>query len=202
MMQPETTTWQGGDGAVLGDPRVLEALVRRTADAPALGVLTLDSPELGLNELLGDRLAECGCRVWQPSIDSDGGDPDWSGELDQRFDRIVSAYLLHEVDLDTKVALCRCLADEQLMPDGRIVIGDLAFSSADERAAAIEAVETQPWVADEALPALAAAGLAGHYDQVTPAGGVFVLWRQARQPTASRRRRRQRSRSRPALAGV
>ena len=54
---------------------------------------------------------------------------DWPTELDHRFDRIVSAYVLHEFDLATKVKLLQGLTERHLAAKGRIVVGDIAFAT-------------------------------------------------------------------------
>ncbi|MDQ3693300.1 MAG: methyltransferase domain-containing protein [Chloroflexota bacterium] len=51
----------------------------------------------------------------------------WAALAGRRFSRIVSTYVLHEFDLRTKVQILQLLARDHLKPEGRIVIGDIAF---------------------------------------------------------------------------
>ncbi len=105
---------------------------------------------------------------------------EWPPELDRHFDRIVSAYVLHEFDLAAKVRLMRQLAEQRLAPDGFIVIGDIAFPTATARDQAHQRwanrwdEEEHYWAADEAILALRQAGLDATYVQVSSCGGVFV----------------------------
>ncbi len=106
---------------------------------------------------------------------------DWPAELERRFDRIVAAYVLHEFDLPTKVDLLRRLAKGHLAPDGRIVVGDIAFATTAVR----EQAHSQwadgwdegeyYWAADETADVCARAGLQVTYKQVSSCGGVFVI---------------------------
>jgi putative AdoMet-dependent methyltransferase len=106
---------------------------------------------------------------------------DWPGELERRFDRIVSAYVLHEFDLPTKVDLLRRLARGHLAPDGRIVVGDIAFATTGmrDRAHVMWAdgwdEEEDYWAADETAEACERAGFQVTYKQVSSCGGVFVI---------------------------
>jgi len=106
---------------------------------------------------------------------------EWPAELERRFDRIVSSYLFHEFGDATKVGLLRRLADRSLAPGGRIVVGDVAFPTARERAAArarwTEAWDDEEhyWAADEALAACRSAGMHVDHLQVSRCAGVFVV---------------------------
>lgn len=106
---------------------------------------------------------------------------DWHEELEQRFDRIVSAYFLHEYDLITKVAIIRRLVDNKLDPDGRIVIADISFPTVDIRQQARQRWEDlwddseHYWAADETHNALQRVGLQVNYHQISSCGGIYVL---------------------------
>lgn len=106
----------------------------------------------------------------------------WPAELPARFDRIVSAYVLHEFDLATKVALLGRLARQHLSVGGRIVIGDIAFpgrlarEAASRQWASLWDGDEHYWAADEVLAAFDAAGLAMDYRQASSCGGVFTVW--------------------------
>lgn len=88
------------------------------------------------------------------------------------FDRIVSAYVFHEFDLPTKVRLLVRLT-RLLGPGGLVVLGDLAFPNSEERDLAHQPrkevwdQDEHYWAADEALSALAKAGLRGEYRQIS-----------------------------------
>ena len=49
---------------------------------------------------------------------------DWPIDVDRHFDRVVSAYVLHEFDLESKVRLLRKLVCDHLIGGGRVVVGD------------------------------------------------------------------------------
>jgi putative AdoMet-dependent methyltransferase len=105
---------------------------------------------------------------------------EWPPSLARRFDRIVSSYVLHEFDLKTKVGILQRAA-AHLAPGGRIVIGDIAFRTVAEREAARDRWyerwddDEWYWAANEAVPALRAAGLNARHVQVSECGGVFVV---------------------------
>lgn len=103
----------------------------------------------------------------------------WPEELaGQRFQRIVSSYVLHEFDLTTKVKLIARLRCDHLTQGGRIVIGDVAFPNrqALEEAGADHWDEDEHyWEADKAIAACEKGGLAATYTQVSPCAGVFVV---------------------------
>ena len=106
----------------------------------------------------------------------------WPGELPLCFDRIVSAYVLHEFDLPTKVSTLERLA-QRLARDGRIVIGDVAFPTVVAREQARKRwrdrwdPDEHYWAADETRVACREAGLSLVYRQVSDCGGVFVVER-------------------------
>ncbi len=106
----------------------------------------------------------------------------WPDELPEQFDRIVSAYVFHEFDLETKLRLIGEL-NARLKPRGRLVIADIAFTTAEDREAAhrrwagLWNEDEYYWAADEAIAALANAGIGARYVQVSICGGVFVIHR-------------------------
>lgn len=97
-----------------------------------------------------------------------------------RFGAVVSTYVLHEFDMDTKVKLLTRMAS-LLGPGGRIVVGDISFGTV----AALNAAHEQwnevwdesehYWVAEEALPVLVEAGFRMRYTQVSFCGGIYTL---------------------------
>lgn len=102
-------------------------------------------------------------------------------ELRGPFDRIVSAYVFHEFDLSTKLAMLRRLAAHSLASGGRFVIGDISFPSTDVLSGAKarwhEAWDHDEfyWAADEALAALRALGWEADYEQISICAGVYVI---------------------------
>ena len=102
----------------------------------------------------------------------------WPLELNRPFDRIVSAYVFHHFALDEKIRILRGLLP-YLAPDGRIIIGDIAFQNAPAQekmkiGAGNEWEQEFYWLADESLPALQEAGIQAEYMQVSSCAGVFV----------------------------
>jgi putative AdoMet-dependent methyltransferase len=108
---------------------------------------------------------------------------DWPTELDHRFDRIVSAYVLHEFDLSTKVKLLQRLTERHLAAAGRIVIGDIAFPTSGARDQARKKwtrlwdEDEYYWAADEAADSCKSVGLQVTYKQISSCGGVFTIER-------------------------
>jgi len=106
---------------------------------------------------------------------------DWPMELQRPFDRVVSAYVLHEFDLETKVRLLHRIVAHHLTAGGRIVVADIAFPSVEDRTQASKQgadswdADEFYWAADEASAACARVGLQVAYKQVSSCGGVFTF---------------------------
>ena len=104
--------------------------------------------------------------------------------LSDRFDRIVSGYVLHEFEDAIKLRLIEDLADH-LADGGYILIGDIAFATKAEleecrRTWQSKWDETEHyWVAESIEPDLEKRGFAVEYEQVSFCGGVFSLHRVA-----------------------
>jgi putative AdoMet-dependent methyltransferase len=102
-------------------------------------------------------------------------------ELPRRFDRIVSTYVLHEFTLSEKVNLLYTLLHAHVSDGGRIVIGDVAFLSAEDREAAhrkwtdLWDEHEHYWAADETIAACTKHRLRIRYEQVSICGGVFEV---------------------------
>ncbi len=97
-----------------------------------------------------------------------------------RFNHIVSAYTFHHFPLEEKVELIQRLMTKRLLPGGVMVIGDIAFNDAAaedafKREAGDEWEQEYYWLANESLSALADAGLAAAYEQVSSCAGVYTL---------------------------
>jgi len=104
----------------------------------------------------------------------------WPPEFRRRYHAIVSAYTFHHFLLDEKVALARRLLADHLLPGGRLVIGDIAFPDAAAQDAARRRLgdewdEEYYWLADDALRALAAAGLQAAVRPISYCAGVFLI---------------------------
>ena len=103
---------------------------------------------------------------------------EWPSVLQQRFDRIVANFVLHEFDLATKVSLLRRLVTDHLVVHGRIVIGDVAFATAAARhESGAEAWDEDEfyWAADETAVACAGSDLAISFQPVSWCTGVFAF---------------------------
>lgn len=100
------------------------------------------------------------------------------------FDRIVSTYVFHEFPLHEKAALLQRLFDGYLAPGGRVVIGDIGFPDAAARATVRQAAgdrweDEYFWLRDETESALAKAGLAADWSQISSCGFVLTIVRLA-----------------------
>ena len=105
----------------------------------------------------------------------------WPLHLQQPFDRVVSAYVLHEFDFETKLSLLQRIATHYLSPSGYILVADIAFPTTSARAeasrrwAAYWDEAEYYWAADETIAASGQAGLLVAYKQLSSCGGVFVF---------------------------
>ncbi|MGD0112612.1 MAG: class I SAM-dependent methyltransferase [Armatimonadota bacterium] len=172
---------------------VLAEVVKQAAASPGQSVLDLG---IGTGKLAA-KFAELGCSVWGVDFSAEmlaqaraklpeavlaqaNLMDEWPPLLERRFDRIVSSYVLHEFDLDAKVSLLQ-RATDHLVSGGRIVIGDIAFETVEERDAGRARWHERwdddewYWAADEAIPACRTAGIHATYTQVSECGGVFAI---------------------------
>jgi putative AdoMet-dependent methyltransferase len=105
----------------------------------------------------------------------------WPSDLSTNFDRIVSAYVLHHFDLDTKIEVIRRMAYELLGHKGRLVIGDISFSTFAQRAKKRREFshlwddDEYYWAADEMKTRLLDDGFNIVYEQVSFCAGVYVI---------------------------
>jgi len=180
-----------------GYERVLDEIVRQAVVQSSMLVLDLG---VGTGNL-AERFVALGCTVWgidfSPAMLAEARAKlpqasfvqadllgSWPATLNRRFDRVVSAYVLHEFDLATKVILLQRLAAHNLFTGGRIVVGDTAFPTALAREQAHAQwtgrwdEDEHYWAADETIRACEEGGLRTVYTQVSSCGGVFVIERE------------------------
>ena len=177
-----------------GYDQVLDAAFRLAEVSPSMQVLDLGT---GTGNL-ALRFVQAGCAVWGVDFSAEmlakaqaklprsvlvraDLSGDWPTELQRRFDRVVSAYVFHEFDLETKVKLLHRTAAQNLAVGGRIVVADIAFARVEDRTKASQEWSDCwdsgefYWAADEACVACARVGLQVTYEQVSSCGGVFTF---------------------------
>ncbi|MBN2391490.1 MAG: class I SAM-dependent methyltransferase [Anaerolineae bacterium] len=105
---------------------------------------------------------------------------DWPADIQPPFDRIVSAYVLHEFTLEHKIDVLR-RAIPYLVPGGVILVADIALPTVAIREATIQRIygdswdeDEWYWAADEAIAAGENVGLHLEYRQMSRYGGIFV----------------------------
>ncbi len=197
-----------------GYEQVLDLVAKRACVEAGMDVLDLG---IGTGNLSG-RLLKFGCSVWgldfslkmlakvhrkYPQIELLKADikGDWPIDVDRHFDRVVSAYVLHEFDLESKIRLLQKLACDHLVEGGRMVVGDISFPTRTARDEAEKRFsgtwdekrqrwegslwdeDEYYWAAEETVEALAAVGLAACYGQVSFCGGVYVIERTGAEST-------------------
>jgi putative AdoMet-dependent methyltransferase len=105
----------------------------------------------------------------------------WPAALNRKFGCIVSAYVLHEFDLENKIKLLKKLTSTYLLKNGRVIIGDIAFASIQDRKQAYEKWKDKwdedefYWATDEIIWSCKKAGLQVKFIQVSVCAGVYVF---------------------------
>lgn len=105
----------------------------------------------------------------------------WPETFQQKYDRIISAYVFHEFDLSTKMDLIQRLAEFFLEDNGFLVIGDISFPASELREKAKESIGERwdedefYWAADETLYLCEELGLNVVYEQISSCAGIFVV---------------------------
>ena len=105
----------------------------------------------------------------------------WPKELNQRFDRIVSSYVMHDFSFQTKRQLIERLVRDYLSEDGLLIIADISYPTEIARSEAksywgrLWNTDEHYWVADETISACQSMGLDCTYQQVSSCAGVFVI---------------------------
>ncbi len=177
-----------------GYEAVLDEIARLAHPEPGLSVLDVG---IGTGRL-AERFVNAGCEVWGmdfsarmlakaheklPQVELVKADllGHWPLPSDRRFDRIVSAYVFHEFDIESKTRFISTLAGNHLVEHGRVIIGDISFPSeyVREQAAGKWADIWDEgefyWAADEAREVLHRVRLEAYYHQVSICGGVYVI---------------------------
>ena len=177
-----------------GYKEVLDEIALVSGIVPGMTVLDLG---IGTGNL-AQRFQTLGCRIWGLDFSSQmlekarqvlpeavlikaGLEDSWPDSLNRRFDRIVSAYVFHEIADEAKINLLKRLSTDHLSPGGKIVIGDIAFSSTKLRQQANENwqdlwdEDEHYWAADEIIAKCRLIGLEVVYKQISICGGVFIF---------------------------
>ncbi|MCE5282477.1 MAG: methyltransferase domain-containing protein [Deltaproteobacteria bacterium] len=178
-----------------GYERILDEVLEWADVRPSMRVLDLG---IGTGNL-ASRFVGRGCEVW--GVDFSAGMladtrvklpeahlvqadllREWPEELlKQPFDRVVSAYVLHEFDFPANVRLLQQVAARLLSPDGGILIADIAFPTtaarmeASQRWASLWDESEDYWAAEEAIAACTRVGLRAAYRQISFCGGLFRI---------------------------
>jgi putative AdoMet-dependent methyltransferase len=177
-----------------GYETILNEITRRAEAQPTMQVLDIG---IGTGNL-AKRLVGSGCTLWGVDFSAEmlakaratlpqaklvQADilKEWPDELQRPFDRIVSAYVFHEFDLAHKIALLQKIMQHYCAPCGCVIIGDIAFPTAEIHAQARQYWDKSwdddeyYWTADETLSACQQVGLQAHYTQLSACGGVFTI---------------------------
>jgi putative AdoMet-dependent methyltransferase len=177
-----------------GYERVLETVVRLAEPQAGYSVLDLGT---GTGNL-AVRFAKSDCDLWCTDFSeamlekarkklpqahfilTDLRRADWPIQLNRCFDRIVSAYVFHHLELDAKVRVCRKLVTQHLTPNGKIIIGYLSFPDSrtmNEFAKSIPGLweEEFYWLADASIHALENAGMNVTYQQISACAGIYLI---------------------------
>ncbi len=101
----------------------------------------------------------------------------------EKFDRIISSYFFHHLDLKQKVSFFSRAASDNLVDGGKIIIGDIGFETLDAHKRAREKWKAQwdydeyYWCADEIMSALKDIGIDVRYRQITECSGLLIYER-------------------------
>lgn len=175
---------------------VLSEVIRRSATRPGMRILDLG---VGTGNL-GERFVSIGCKVWGIDFSAKMLDKarqklrnavliqadllgEWPPEIQQRFDRVVSMYALHHVNLNVKLGLLSRVSRQYLVQDGMIIIGDISFPTVESREKTQREMgdewedEEFYWAGNETINTFTEAGFRIEYKQISNCGGVYVIKR-------------------------
>ncbi|MGY5854380.1 MAG: class I SAM-dependent methyltransferase [Candidatus Thorarchaeota archaeon] len=178
----------------IGYKDVLNRIVELCQPEPGMKVL-----DLGIGTgAVAQRFIEAGCEVWGvdfsgkmlekarekiPSAHLIQADirSQWPDELQMDFDRIVSAFVFHHFDFDSKMNLIRRMVSDSLRDKGRIVIGDVSFRTFAEHSDVRKELsdswddDEYYWAADLVITMLRSEGVYVSYEQVSSCAGVYAI---------------------------
>ncbi|MHA1966120.1 MAG: class I SAM-dependent methyltransferase [Candidatus Thorarchaeota archaeon] len=106
---------------------------------------------------------------------------EWPSELKIGFDRIVSAYTLHHLDLEGKIDTIKRMSRELLQEGSSIIVGDISFPTFKARATARQKLGSVwddyefYWAADEFRTMIWGEGMQVVYEQISEYGGIYVI---------------------------
>ncbi len=114
-------------------------------------------------------------------IQADLAGEDWLAKIEQRFERILSAYTLHEFPDPLKIKILTKLAKNSLKTGGTMIIGDISFQNQAEYHFAREKFSNSwdeneyYWCAESLAGMLDQAGFSVHYEQISICAGTYQL---------------------------
>jgi len=178
----------------LGYHDVLKRIVELADPKPNMKILDIG---IGTGSLAA-RFIDSGCEIWGVDYSSKMLEeakkkvPDanlfqvdirseWPSTLKVGFDRIVSAYTLHHLNLEGKTKVIKRMAKELLLDDGDIIVGDISFPTFVERAKARKKLEHVwdddefYWAADEFKTIMIGEGFYVGYEQISEYGGIYIV---------------------------
>ncbi|MFW9953815.1 MAG: class I SAM-dependent DNA methyltransferase [Candidatus Thorarchaeota archaeon] len=187
-------SWSSGF-PFLGYEALLDRIHEIASPNPEMTVLDVG---IGTGSL-ASRFAESGCVIWGLDYSSRMLEhaarripmatlvnldlrSDWSSRIATRFDRIVSAYVLHHFDLQTNLKLIPRMVN-YLTPDGFILIGDVSFTTLEDHDTARKNLQglwdedEHYFVANELCEGLRRMNLEISYEQVSLYGGIYHITR-------------------------
>ncbi len=101
----------------------------------------------------------------------------------EKFDCIISSYVLHHLSLDQKIGFFRRTVIDNLAPGGKIIIGDIGFKSIADHDTVREKWKEQ-WdfdeyymIGEEIIAALKEIGIPARYQQVSECAGMLIYER-------------------------
>jgi putative AdoMet-dependent methyltransferase len=176
-----------------GYDQVLQTIFEQAQGVPGSCILDLGTGTGNLAALF----ARSGCRVWGldfseqmlvqarlklPQVNfarADVREP-LPAAFQQAYQAVVSGYTFHHFPLAERVALVSRLLGENVLPGGRVLIGDIVFqdAAAEDKVRRSEGENWEQeyfWLADESLAAFRAAGIAAAYTPISFCAGVFCF---------------------------